>query len=126
MAKEDPVFAAEIEGQPIPQGRPKVSRFGVYYGKKSTAYRKELVTLLGGLRGDKPPIDYPVHVTLILAGLSPRADLDNSAKNIMDALVDAQVIQDDNATVVRQLNISAQLDAPPRLILEIRALAPGE
>ena len=114
-----PIFEAEIEGQPVPQGRAKVTRFGTYYGKRSTAYRHDLTTLLRGLWEGKPALTDTVAVTLTLAGLSPRADLDNSAKNVMDALVDAGVLFDDASQYVAKLTVEAVTSREPSLSVRI-------
>lgn len=100
------MFHAWLPGEPVPQARPRVTRGGhVFYPAKSAAYRKRIATLLQYARRGQTPISGPVKLTLYYYRARPKSnkspqpivkpDLDNLAKQTIDALVDAGVIYDD-------------------------------
>ena len=96
----------EIDIKPVPQGRSRHTRRGrVYYGKRDRAFRLEMVSKLrqyGGKAQRKP-----CAVEIEVAGANPRSDLDNHAKAIMDALVEAGILAEDNIEVVERLTVEA-------------------
>lgn len=121
------LFSAILEGTPVAQGRPKVRTRpfpGVYYSQASQDYRSDLVRTFCGVLWESPPtyalpIDVPVVVTIGAAGVD-RADPDNLAKQVMDALVQAGVLQDDNLGRVHTLEV-VRASGEPHLIVEIRS-----
>ena len=96
-----------IPGKPVPQSRPRVSKWGTYYGKRSKAFRK---LLLEAMQGCEQRIEGPVRVTLVFYSPPTAADTDNLAKGVLDAMVEACILRDDNVTVVRELVVRAVMD----------------
>ena len=97
-----------IQGPPVPQGRPRVTRSGrVYYSQKQTAYRKQLISAFLAQNGGLGEFDGPVHITILLSRPRRNSDLDNHAKMILDALVQAGILDDDRSDKVRGLSIRA-------------------
>jgi Holliday junction resolvase RusA-like endonuclease len=105
----------KIPGTPIPQGRPKVATkpfVKVYYSKTSVAHRKLLVAAIREAWGpDQPPMEKAAQITLHVAGARISSDLDNHAKQILDALVDAGVLKGDSLAEVAWLMISGSPSA---------------
>lgn len=77
--------------EPVPASRPRVTRWGVYYGKRYTAFRKEVSEILG--RTDLPkglPLQGSLKVYAIFFVLKPKSsirkwpngDLDNYLKTL--------------------------------------------
>ena len=84
-------YALWLAVEPVPASRPRVTRWGVYYGKRYTAFRKEVSEILG--RTDLPkglPLAGPlkVYATFIIPKpkatkrLWPNGDLDNYLKTL--------------------------------------------
>ena len=109
----------EIDIKPVPQGRGRVSRGRVYYGMRDRAYRAELVIKLRQYKGKAQR--KPCAIEIEIAGANPRSDLDNHAKAIMDALVEAGVLEDDNLGIVERLEIEA-VDGPPGVVIRVLPL----
>lgn len=102
-------------GTPIPQGRSRGGRWGHYYPKGSTDHRESLAAAFAeqAANYDLPlPINEPIYVHIHLAGPRKNSDLDNHAKQILDALQDAGVIAEDDVRVVCELRVTRQLDIP--------------
>jgi len=77
--------------EPVPASRPRVTRWGVYYGKRYTNFRKEVSEILG--RTDLPkglPLTGPLKATVKFFVTKPRTssrkwpngDLDNYLKTL--------------------------------------------
>jgi Holliday junction resolvase RusA-like endonuclease len=112
-ASQRVLFQCRVDGKPVPQSRPRVSKWGVYYGKRSKAQR-ELLT--GGFTEARvldrtgeafvyPPINFPVSVTLKFSGAPRLADPDNMAKLVLDSMVDAGVLATDAWPTVQELHV---------------------
>ena len=77
---------------PVPASRPKVSKYSTYYGKKYTAFRKEVTPLIEDM--ELTPIEGPITLSITFniskAKSSkleyPSGDIDNYCKAIMDSL----------------------------------------
>jgi Holliday junction resolvase RusA-like endonuclease len=93
---------------PIPASRPRVTRFGVYFGKRYTQYRKQAhVTIEEAIGKAKAEGILPIDSYLIISQLFeiqkpktsklefPLPDLDNLNKALWDALQSHGVIKDD-------------------------------
>jgi Holliday junction resolvase RusA-like endonuclease len=105
------VFACTLPGAPVPQGRPRVWRNGaVGYPKRVEAAKKlakdlfwvEWIVANGG--DFVEPLSGPLRVSLGFAGARANADLDNLAKLVVDALVDAGVLAGDDVRTVAHLD----------------------
>ncbi len=81
---------------PVPASRPRVTRWGTYYGKRHQAFRVEALALLEKLReeGILPKEPSPEKLTVIVAFkvkkprtsklVTPRGDIDNYSKVFLD------------------------------------------
>jgi|TARA_R100001510_G_C7656200_1_gene215982 Holliday junction resolvase RusA-like endonuclease len=83
--------------QPISASRPRVTRWGVYYGKRYTAFRKEAVGVVSGIESppDSPlPLSGPLKVSVMFNVRRPKTskldypnpDIDNYLKAVLDIL----------------------------------------
>ena len=81
-----------IETEPTPASRPRVTRWGTFYGKKYEAFRREVKTLL--VDHDGQQITGPVHAFIAIVCSPPkttkrqfpRGDVDNFAKGPLDSM----------------------------------------
>lgn len=77
---------------PVPASRPKVSKYSTYYGKKYTAFRKEVKPLIEEL--DLTPLEGPITISLTFNVSKPKTskldyptgDVDNYCKAVLDSL----------------------------------------
>jgi Holliday junction resolvase RusA-like endonuclease len=115
-----------VPGNPVPASRPKVSRWGVYYGKRYTAWKKHAETntpkgpgeILGPLT---------VHVECVVEKprtsklTHPKGDADNYAKGPLDVLTRVGGYWHDDDQIVRLLSIKRFADPgeTPRTIIGI-------
>lgn len=108
-------FRCWLPGEPVPQARPRVatrSRRGrplrkphAFTPVKSAAYRDRCVLLLRHEFCGQPPLEGALRVTLVVYRERPksngsdwpcvRPDIDNYAKQVVDALMGAGVFRDD-------------------------------
>lgn len=106
----------EHRGTPVPQGRARHCQYGVYYPPTSVAHRRELVAAFQAdmleYEDVSFPLGPPVRVRIYLAGPRVNSDLDNHAKQILDAVVDAGVLEGDDCTHIAELLIERQLNVP--------------
>ena len=112
------MITLEHQGTPIPQGRIRHTRYGTYYPPTSVAHRKELVEAfkadLAGYDTYTFPFEGEVEIDIFLAGPRVSSDLDNHAKQVLDALVETGVIKDDDCRTVVQLRVRRQLRVPKK------------
>ena len=83
-----------------------------------------LPQVLAQLKGTRPLLDEPCEVALsFYHGDFRRRDCDNGASSILDLLVDAGVLSDDNWKIVQTLKVANFYDkGNPRVKVEIRLL----
>lgn len=101
----------ELALKPVPAGRPRLSKWGVYYSKTYTTYRNEAREHVGDwgeplvgsiiavldVRFPKPKTKATNHY--------PLPDVDNLAKSFLDVIVENKtVIQDDKLIIGAWLN----------------------
>jgi len=99
-----PTMGASFFINPVPASRPRVTRWGVYYGKNYTAWRKEAMELI---KEQSDTID--LYVTVIVENIVkkpktskkdyPRGDVDNYAKAPLDVLTKKEFWTDDDIIV---------------------------
>lgn len=98
----------QLHQNPVPASRPRVTKWGVYYGKKYTEYRKgNALTVENAIREVQAEGILPLDSTLLIVQLFevseprttkleyPHPDLDNLNKALWDALQKHGVIADD-------------------------------
>lgn len=112
--------------EPVPASRPRVTRWGVYYGKRYTQFRKDAEAVLEGMELGEP-IDTEIAVHLefycrrpkTTKRTTPRGDLDNLIKSILDSCVAGGVFRDDDQ--ITKLTARKMFDDSdnPRIIVTI-------
>lgn len=93
---------------PVPASRPRVSKWGVFYGKCYTAWRKQAAQALT-LFEHKESFTGPLKVTLVHAmnkaksskRTYPRGDVDNYDKAVLDAITSHTSVWEDDDQVVQ-------------------------
>tara|TARA_B100001250_G_scaffold412858_1_gene445223 strand:+ start:1689 stop:2030 length:342 start_codon:yes stop_codon:yes gene_type:complete len=98
----------------VPASRPRVTRWGTYYGKRHSQYVKESAVFFKGIEYTLPNFIDPVDVHLDLfvkrpkttKRLFPVGDVDNYAKIILDELVKYKILRDDD--LVLKLKVKKQ------------------
>lgn len=95
-----------LEGSIVPKARPRLGNGRGYLPANYRQWKKGAqVQLLSQPRPDKPMED--VAITITLSGKhSRRGDSDNISGSILDALVTAGIIRDDNLKCVPSLSLS--------------------
>lgn len=118
MRDQFPVILTHI-GTPIPQSRLRHSRWGKpHYLTSTNEHRESLVNAFeAGMEQLWPnlcPIDFPVTVTIHVQGCRANSDLDNHAKQILDALQQAGVLKSDDVRTVVQLTVHGRPGGPKK------------
>lgn len=99
---------------PVPASRPRISRYGNYYPKGYTEFRKQMFKFLQGYRDKfsiEPDAQFEVTLEIICkkpkkpTNEYPRGDIDNYAKGYLDSLTYAQVWWEDDIQVTK-LNLT--------------------
>lgn len=88
------LFYLWIGGKPVPASRPRVSKFGTYYPKNYSAWRKESYKFVEDI--EVPTSDRPLAVIIDVVVTKPKStkretptgDVDNYAKSPLDLLND--------------------------------------
>ena len=113
----------ELNGCIVPKARPRVTRSGHAYmpsgyrdWKDNASFDLAQQTQERALEG--------VSIDVCLVGKhNRRGDADNVSGAILDALVDANILRDDNMKCVRRLTVELIYSAEdPRTIIEIKPL----
>ena len=99
-----------LEVNPVPASRPRVTRWGAYYGKNYTAWRKEAEKLIeeSKTQTDKPlavTVEHFVHRPKTTKRVSPRGDIDNYLKAPLDAITSHGKHWKDDDQIVAELSI---------------------
>ena len=116
-------FTIPIE--PLPQPRPRFSRFGVYEPKKITEYKAEIAQAARLAMKDSEPMTGELSAVIRLYRKYKRCsrrfgDFDNLAKAVLDAL--NKIVYDDDAQIVK-CTIEKYTDKlNPRVEVEVQEL----
>lgn len=117
-------FTVEVE--PIPQARPRFSKFGAYEPKRNTEYKKAVATVARAAMGGREPMTGELSAVIKLYRKYKRCsrrfgDFDNLAKAVTDAC--NKIVYDDDAQIVR-CTVEKYTDKNfPRVEVEISELA---
>lgn len=116
---------------PVPASRPRVTRWGTYYGKTYERFKKE-----GLLKADALPkvqtdgpvvllIDHVVQKPKTSKLDSPRGDTDNYVKSTLDVLTKAQRVYNDDDQVVALFAFKrfAEADEEPGIVIDALELS---
>ena len=96
---------------PVPASRPKIGRYGAYYGKRYSSWKHSAESMFSLLAVGVKPTDDDFHVAVHSVVLKPRTgtlphplgDVDNFVKAPLDALTKAQLLWHDDKQVVTLL-----------------------
>ncbi|MAD98990.1 MAG: hypothetical protein Unbinned200contig1002_44 [Prokaryotic dsDNA virus sp.] len=98
-----------LDVRPVPASRPRVSRYGTYYGKNYTEFRKSLYAVLKKIKDKFPPSatgEFLVELEFICkkpkkpSNPYPRGDIDNYVKGVLDGFTYAGMFWEDDIQVV--------------------------
>lgn len=123
-------FTFEVVGRVVGSARPRVTKFGTYIPKKTRAYRErirgEFIEAGGMRRGG--PLSVRVDVFRELPKSRPKVmssepdtfkpDVDNIAKNVLDAL-NGMAWDDDSQVVDLRVVKHPRERAPERIVVQI-------
>lgn len=102
-------FSLFIPVKPVPASRPRISRYGNYYPKTYTDFRKETFKFLQQFQNKRkanPDAEYSVVLEIICkkpkepSNDYPRGDVDNYAKSYLDSITYAQIAWGDDTQIV--------------------------
>lgn len=99
---------------PVPASRPRVSKWGTYYGKTYKAFRKAMAEALADW--DEDPIAGPLTVNMVFhckqpkkpTKLWPRGDIDNYVKALFDSFNGVVWGDDDQVTNMMASKVYAE------------------
>ena len=116
-------FTVPIE--PLPQPRPRFSRFGVYEPKKITEYKKAIAAVAKLAMKDSEPMTGELSAVIKLYRKYKRCsrqfgDFDNHAKSICDAL--NKIVYADDSQIVRCVVEKFTDKENPRVEVEINEI----
>lgn len=111
--------AVRLLGSIVPKARPRVTKNGTYMPERYRQWKQLAASLFR--QAFQPVTQYPVAISIHLTGKHPRrGDLDNISGSILDALVQAETIEDDNLTKISALSIALDYSAaPPEVLITI-------
>lgn len=102
-------FNIFIPVKPVPASRPRISKYGNYYPKNYTQFRKEVFQFLRQYKKKNtsvPKAEFKVHLEIIChkpkkpSNTYPRGDVDNYAKSYLDSITYTDFIWEDDIQVV--------------------------
>ena len=99
-------YTIQVDITPKPAARPRFSSKGRVYNDPSyKAWLKEFADLVRE-QWDNDVLQRISHMDITINGTTRRGDLDNHAKSILDGLVHARVLRNDNLAVLDSLNLN--------------------
>lgn len=117
--------------KPTPASRPRIGRYGTYYGKNYTKFRRDAETEIPRVLGKKHKI-YAAGQALVVQVFVllnkpktsekdwPRGDVDNYAKGVLDAC--NGVLWEDDDSIVHLTTAKVWTTGTPRIMLSVTAL----
>lgn len=94
----------------VPKARPRFKNGRAYLPQSYRDWMQDAVSELLLQARPVTPINYPVEVEIVIN--TQRGDLDNLAGAVLDALVNASILEDDRCSIVQKLVVqkSAQVE----------------
>ena len=91
---------------PRPASRPRCTRRGVVY--TDPTYKTWLETFAALVQDDwfREPLQSISHISILINGPSRRGDIDNHIKSVLDGLVRAGILRNDNLKVLDSIHAS--------------------
>ncbi|NJM47284.1 MAG: RusA family crossover junction endodeoxyribonuclease [Alkalinema sp. RU_4_3] len=109
-----------LPGNVVPKARPRVTRYGTFMPENYRCWKTlAIVCLKSQYQGE--PLQAAA-VSIVLRGKHPRrGDADNISGSILDALVQAGILRDDNLMVVPSLAVRLEWDkkADPIVMVQL-------
>ncbi len=111
--------------EPVPASRPRVTRWGAYYGKKYKHFKSKVDQMLPDLYAGEPLSGPLVAIVIFYCKRAkttkrtwPRGDVDNYAKALLDAGNGRLYVDDDQIVHLTVTKLYATLE-PPRISIYI-------
>lgn len=98
----------ELDGNIIPKARARITSHGNYHNPRYSAWMDDAISELNHQKALKEyyqELSLPCSLEIVLINPSKRGDADNIAGSIMDALVKAGIIPNDNLNNINNLHI---------------------
>lgn len=116
----------QLDVVPVPASRPRVSKWGTYYGKTYKAFRKAMELELADW--DEDPVAGPLIVDVVFhckrpkkpTKMWPRGDIDNYVKALFDSFNGVVWGDDDQVLQVTATKVYACPNCMPRIEVWIR------
>ena len=106
---------------PRPASRPRCTRRGIVY--TDPTYKTWLETFAALIQDDwhRAPLQRIEHISILINGPSRRGDIDNHIKSVLDGLVRAGVLRNDNLKVLDSIhaNFSDSKHTDPCIMVQI-------
>lgn len=98
-----------LPGSIVPKARPRITRNGSFMPQNYRCWKTLAINRMK--QQYQGQTLQQAAVSIVLTGKHPRrGDLDNLSGSILDALVQANILRDDNMTVVSSLSIRLEWD----------------
>jgi Holliday junction resolvase RusA-like endonuclease len=112
-----------LPGNVVPKARPRITRNGSFIPKNYRCWKTLAISRMKQqYQGETLQ---QAAVAIVLTGKHPRrGDLDNLSGSILDALVQAGILRDDNMTVVSSLSIRLEWDKKTEPLAIVRLTLP--
>tara|TARA_R110002020_G_scaffold206535_2_gene411885 strand:- start:940 stop:1338 length:399 start_codon:yes stop_codon:yes gene_type:complete len=118
MYEDDDIILLDLPIAPVPASRPRVTKWGAYYGKRYTQFKNEAADLIPAMYSGLPltgPLRALITFYCKRAKTTkreyPRGDVDNYAKAILDSANGKLYVDDDQIiqlTVTKQYAINEE------------------
>lgn len=108
------ISSFHVPVKPVPASRPRISKYGSYYTKTYTDFRREAYLFLKTIKAKYPPCGestFSIEIEFVctrpkkLTNPYPRGDVDNYLKGIIDSLVYAGMFFEDDIQITRMTGI---------------------
>jgi Holliday junction resolvase RusA-like endonuclease len=123
IGETNKMLELQLMGEIVPKARPRVTYGRAYMPQNYRDWKECAIADLAQQYQGKEPMAALSEVSIALTGKhSRRGDLDNIAGAILDALVQARILANDNLTVVPKLSIGLSFDKKKEPVTTIQLL----